>query len=100
MKLMLQIAGGVFLGTISAALVIAITASLVTRYQIQIGMQQAEQEIENMERSKPPATTSPATEKVWIPGQSIQTCMHGKRVLNAAVLQCRDGYFITVPGKR
>lgn len=97
MKLTLQIAGGVFLGTISAALVIAITASIITRYQVEIGMQQAAQEIKNMESNKP--STKPATEKVWIPGQPIQTCMNGKRVLNAAVLKCREGYFVTVPTK-
>ena len=98
MKLMLQIAGGVFLGTVSAALVIAVTASIITRYQIEIGMQQAAQEITNMERNAPP--TAPKTERVWIPGQPIQTCMHGKRVLDAAVLKCREGYFMTVIRKK
>ena len=98
MKLMLQIAGGVFLGSVSAALVIAVTASIITRYQIEIGMQQASQEITNMERNAPP--TAQATERVWIPGQPIQTCMHGKRVLDAAVLKCREGYFMTVIRKK
>ena len=98
MKLMLQIAGGVFLGSVSAALVIAVTASIITRYQIEIGMQQASQEITNMEKNAPPA--APVTERVWIPGQPIQTCMHGKRVLNAAVLKCREGYFMTVIRKK
>ncbi len=98
MKLMLQIAGGVFLGTISAALVIAVAANRIMQYEFEIGMQQARQEIANMERSTPPA--APATEKVWIPGQPIQTCMQGKRVLNAAVLKCREGYFMTVTRKK
>ena len=85
MKLMLQIAGGIFLGTVSAALVIAVTANSIMSYEFEIGMQQA---------------AAPATEKVWIPGQPIQTCMHGKRVLNAAVLKCREGYFMTVIKKK
>ena len=100
MKLMLQIAGGVFLGTVSAALFIAVTASIITSYQIETGMQQAVQEITNMERSELPATATPATERVWIPGQPIQTCMHGKRLLDAAVLKCREGYFMTVIRKK
>ena len=95
MKLMLQIAGGVFLGTISAALVMWVTASIIARYQIEIGMQQATQEIKNMESStltKP----APATEKVWIPGQSIKTCLHGHHTLNETVLKCREGHYETV----
>ena len=99
MKLMLQIAGGVFLGTISAALVIAVTASVITKYEIEIGIQQAGQEIKKMESIKPPITSAPEIKKVWIPGQPIQTCMNGKHVLNAAVLKCREGYFMTIPKK-
>ena len=102
MKLVLQIAAGVFIGYLSAQLII----NTAETYQLKISMQEAKKEITSAENAyinniKTPVTfkAEEKSKKVWIPGQPIKTCMHGKHVLNAAVLKCREGYFVTVPSK-
>ncbi len=102
MKLILQIAAGVFIGYLAAQAII----NAAETYEVKIGMQEAKKEITSTENAYLNSIRIPVTykaeeksKKVWIPGQPIQTCMNGKRVLNAAVLKCREGYFVTVPSK-